>query len=119
MLLSRGDPLADAVTALLLDGSSRTLRLALPPAAAAAVAAAGPAARWRVDLFANTVTHERCTAALERFANSAAGAVDAAAASASSAGGAAQRAALLRLLAGLLGPGAAAASALGLPRLAR
>jgi hypothetical protein len=100
LLVSQGDPLADSHEAVVVDCSSRWIRLALSPTAAAAVAAAagrswrrgatndnaraGPQQQqqqqqhqqqqlqqrgtWRLDLFANTVSHERCSEGLQRFA---------------------------------------------------
>lgn len=88
LLVSQGDPLGDSHEAIVVDFSSRWIRLAMNPTAAAAVAAAagsswssssssgsnGGGIRrnwrpiWRLDLFANTVSHERCSEALHRFA---------------------------------------------------
>jgi hypothetical protein len=76
LLVSRGDPLKDSHESVVVDFSSRWIRLALNPTAAAAVAAAGRGAAWRLDLFANTVSHERCSEALKRFADGASGQVD-------------------------------------------
>lgn len=96
--------MGDSYEAVVLDFSSRWIRLAMNPTAAAALAAAsggwgassssssrggrgsssngrGGGSRsttttsrrwqtiWRLDLFANTVSHERCTEALHRFAD--------------------------------------------------
>lgn len=82
LLVSQGDPLGDSQEAIVVDFSSRWIRLAMNPVAAAAVAAASggwgrgssAGARrwrpiWRLDLFANTVSHERCSEALHRFAD--------------------------------------------------
>jgi len=84
LLVSQGDPLGDSHEAVVLDFSSRWIRLAMNPTAAAAVAAASggwDSSRdssgrqwrpiWRLDLFANTVSHERCSEALHRFAEAA------------------------------------------------
>jgi hypothetical protein len=75
LLVSQGDPLEDSHESVVVDFSSRWIRLALTPTAAAAVSAAGRGAAWRLDLFANTVSHERCSEALKRFADGASGQV--------------------------------------------
>jgi hypothetical protein len=77
LLVSRGEPLEDSRESVVVDFSSRWIRLALNPTAAAAVAAAGRGTAWRLDLFANTVSHERCSEALKRFADGASGQVEA------------------------------------------
>jgi hypothetical protein len=85
LLVSQGEPLGDSQEAIVVDFSSRWIRLAMNPVAAATVAAAAggwgrgsngsnAGARswrpiWRLDLFANTVSHERCSEALHRFAD--------------------------------------------------
>jgi hypothetical protein len=86
LLVSQGDPLGDSQEAIVVDFSSRWIRLAMNPVAAEAIGATGSGgwarssngsnagARswrpiWRLDLFANTVSHERCSEALQRFAD--------------------------------------------------
>lgn len=53
----------------MITACRRWLRVAVPADLAGAIQGTG----WRVDLFANTVAHERCTAALKRFADTASG----------------------------------------------
>ncbi len=67
LLISRGTPTEDSLEGVVIDYSSRWLRVALPTPAASAIRGAGPNARWRLDLFANTASHERSMAALAVF----------------------------------------------------
>jgi hypothetical protein len=71
----------------------RWIRVALPLQSAAAVAGGG----WRVDLFANTVAHERSRAAVARFSERVAG---------EGPGDDGASMPLLKLLAGTVPPGA-------------
>jgi hypothetical protein len=141
-LVSQGDPLGDSQEAVVIDFSSRWIRLAMNPVAAATVAAAagGGWARgsssgssgairrswrpiFRLDLFANTVSHERCSEALQRFAEAASGQQGSGAADrqvllsgALTQGQLQQQEALCRMLAGVLPPGEGGLSVgVGLP----
>uniref|UniRef100_A0A383VFK2 AAA+ ATPase domain-containing protein n=1 Tax=Tetradesmus obliquus TaxID=3088 RepID=A0A383VFK2_TETOB len=113
LLVSQGDPLEDSHESVVVDFSSRWIRLALNPTAAAAVSAAGRGAAWRLDLFANTVSHERCSEALKRFAAGVGGGQADAAAAGGLAGQSVtqQQEALWRVLAGVIPPGQTLAAA--------
>lgn len=128
----------------MVDFSSRWIRLAMNPVAAAAVAAASGSwdrtssstsdrsssngssgssirsssgrssggrswrAIWRLDLFANTVSHERCSEALNRFADAVQGSGQDGQGLVSgllTQGQLRQQEALCRVLAGVLPPG--------------
>ncbi|GBF93852.1 hypothetical protein Rsub_06851 [Raphidocelis subcapitata] len=64
VLVSRGDPGEDSLEGIVVDYSTRWLRVALPTQLAQHVRGPG----WRLDLFANTIAHERAKAALRCFA---------------------------------------------------
>jgi hypothetical protein len=68
LLVSTGSPLDDSFEGVVVDFSSRWIRLAVSSTAAGEIAAAGKGVAWRLDLFANTVTHQRCSSALQEFA---------------------------------------------------
>lgn len=69
MLISHGNPTADSFEGVVVDYATRWLRIALPNSTAGHVRGPG----WRLDLFANTVAHERSCLALSRFAAPATG----------------------------------------------
>ncbi|KIY93585.1 hypothetical protein MNEG_14377 [Monoraphidium neglectum] len=64
ILISRGDPGGDSLEGVVVDYSTRWLRVALPTQVAEHVRGPG----WRLDLYANTIAHERAQAALKCFA---------------------------------------------------
>ncbi|KAK9812656.1 hypothetical protein WJX72_001408 [[Myrmecia] bisecta] len=63
VLISKGSPDEDAMEAVVMDYSTRWIRVAVPDLIAPYIQG-GP---WRLDQFANTVAHERCMEALQTF----------------------------------------------------
>eukprot|EP00798_Chlamydomonas_sp_ICE-L_P012084 gene12084-15195_t len=65
VLLTPGGESPDdsSVEAVVLDYSTRWIRVALPPEAASTVRGGG----WRIDMFANTTSYERSHGAVKRF----------------------------------------------------
>eukprot|EP00775_Hariotina_reticulata_P004851 gene4851-5098_t len=119
LLVSTGSPLDDSFEGVVVDFSSRWIRLAVSSTAAGEISAAGRGMTWRLDLFANTVTHQRCSAALLEFAAGPAGQAQQGSEAAGGVPGvdvAQQQEALWRVLAGAIPQGTSiAATASQLP----
>ncbi|KAI8470873.1 MAG: putative DNA helicase [Monoraphidium minutum] len=69
VLISKGEPGEESLEGVVVDYSTRWLRVALPTQVAEHVRGSG----WRLDLYANTIAHERAQAALRCFAAPAGG----------------------------------------------